>query len=488
MRGLSRCKTAPMCARSALFFLLLAACAPTLDETTCPFELQATHRPGETYRCGYVDVPGGAGQVRVAVLALKGGNASGNSPVLYLSGGPSQSWANLGVSAIPGDALVQSRRDIVFIEQRGTGLSEPLLACEDNDNIKDCHDRFAKRRIDTRTFNTLAMADDVDAVRKALGYDRVLIAATSYGTTWARAVLARHPKIVERALLDSATAATVPALSSFASGVDSAFSVLFSACEADSACSAYVPHIEQTMLDAMAALRASPLKNAAGEPVFDEPSFFFTAYALLSAAPQDVPFFIRLVADATASGTLPSGVEETADAVEPKRRVREGLGQYFSVFCGDNEGVSAQDVAADIARVRPAFAEMLAGVSGSLQAICSVWPHADARFVTTLSPAPVLILSGAFDPRTPPSHAADAADALGAELVLVPYASHSVQGIDECVFSIAQGFLSVGKVDQACLTETRIVFTTDQTAREPRTFTFKRRYTPAEILRLASRR
>ncbi len=461
--------------------VVLAGCSTgTFDGKTCPFTVHESQVKDQTYRCGYVDVGSG---VKVAVLAFKGGAAGTHAPVFYLAGGPSQSWANLGLEFITAAGIQSAPYDLVFVEQRGTGLSTPLLDCEENDSIADCYNNLRKNGIDTRIFNTLALADDVDHVRNGLGYKKIILNGTSYGTTWARAVAARHPDIVERMLLDSATSATTPSLELFASNINGAFSYLFSQCASDSTCAGFAPDLEQTFLGTLAALRASPLKNAAGEPVMDESAFFFSSFSLLSAIPELTPAYIERVASAVQSGVLPEGVEETAEAVDPPVSVPEGVAQYFSVFCGDNQGVTADAVAADVAKARPEFAELLGSVSVNLQQICDAWPHGDATFDSGKYRGKVLVLAGAFDPRTPVSEAQNTANVLiDAQLVIVPYAGHSVQSADTCVHSITSGFLREGVVSAACLDGAQLQFAAP-TARDAQRFAFKRRYMPWDLLR-----
>ncbi len=461
--------------------VFLGACSTgTFDAKTCPFTVHESQVKDRTYRCGYVDVGSG---VKVAVLAFKGGAAGNHAPVFYLAGGPSQSWANLGLEFVTAEGIQSAPYDLVFVEQRGTGLSRPLLDCGEEESISDCYDNLVKKGIDTRQFNTLALADDVDLVRSALGYKKIILNGTSYGTTWARAVAARHPESVERVLLDSATSATTPSLELFASNIDGAFSFLFTQCANDATCAGFAPNLEQTFIQTLASLRAAPLKNAAGEPVMDESAFFFSSFSLLSALPELTPAYIQRVAGAVQSGVLPESVEETVDAVDPPVSVPEGVAQYFSVFCGDNDGVTAEAVAANVAKARPEFAELLGAVSVNLQQICEVWPHGNASFDSSKYRGKVLVMAGAFDPRTPVSEAQNTANALiDAQLVIVPYAGHSVQSTDSCVFSITSGFLREGIVRTECLEGAQLQFT-KPAARDAQRFAFKRRYMPWDLLR-----
>lgn len=470
--------------RTCLALIIFAACVPEpkLDEAKCPFSLHESLQKNVHYRCGFIDRGFG---VKVAALLFKTSKGGGSTPLLYIAGGPSQSWENLGLDAVTADDLAVGARDLLFVEQRGTGVSVPLLECTENDNTRDCYDRLRGKGVNVLAYNTLEIADDVNAVRQAYGYPTVLLNATSYGTTVARAVMDRYPKTIERVLLDSATAATTDSISTYASNVDRAFTSLFAACAADPACRAFAPNLEQTLLDTMTKLRDAPLKNAAGEEALGEVGFFFTTFALLSSFPLDVPAFVMAVAAAVPSGRLPAELEETASGLTPSKKAPETFGQFLSVYCGDNPDVTAEAIAADAANVRPELAELLKAVTLNLHELCDAWPHVDARFTNTKYKGPVLILSGALDPRTPPTDAENAASVLpGAEIVTVPYGGHSLQAIDGCVVSLVRRFYADGTVDDACLRAAPVKFHVPS-AREPKKFAFKRRYSLREMLGLA---
>jgi pimeloyl-ACP methyl ester carboxylesterase len=137
-------------------------------------------------------------------------------PLFILAGGPGQAASFLGpfAAALTG---VRKDRDIVLVDQRGTGRSSPLVcaAFKPDRSLKAalefdplpkaaaCAQELAAKGVDAAQYTTAAWVADLDAVRAALGYDRINLWGGSYGTRAAQEYLRRHPQRVRSAVLDS---------------------------------------------------------------------------------------------------------------------------------------------------------------------------------------------------------------------------------------------------------------------------------------------
>lgn len=158
---------------------VLSACdgSPTVeqasfDESVCPFTVHASQVQGATMRCGILHTPevhaAPSRQIEVPVLIFKGSSASA-PPLVYLSGGPGQSWADLGLERMAASRTQASPMDMVFIEQRGTGLSRPRLDCPgvgddydvDLDRVAACVSDLQSQGVNLAAYNIHEMAEDV---------------------------------------------------------------------------------------------------------------------------------------------------------------------------------------------------------------------------------------------------------------------------------------------------------------------------------------
>ena len=166
--------------------------------------------------------------IGVGFARFRGLKQGGNLPTFHLPGGPGDSllrglkqtnrqlarWIKL-------INLYRSVGDVVFVDQRGNSergeiltfkyrtperkLDEPAsLALATSSFVELSRAAVAdyeKKGIDLRGYTVKECADDVNDVRRALGYERIILVATSFGSQWSFAVMRRHPNIVARALL-----------------------------------------------------------------------------------------------------------------------------------------------------------------------------------------------------------------------------------------------------------------------------------------------
>jgi pimeloyl-ACP methyl ester carboxylesterase len=202
---------------------------PVFDQTVCDLAgVSPEIRP--RLRCGTVGVPRnydhpGAHRFKLAVVVVRSAQQPAlPEPVVYISGGPG------GPLTVYADHQARTpyapSRDLVLVDQRGTGRSEPNL-CPDLDGAlldaalavatDPSDDALAKRRsvyaacraeatargFDMRDFGTSVTVADFEWVRRALGIERWNVYGESYGTTVAMTLVALHPETVRAAVLDS---------------------------------------------------------------------------------------------------------------------------------------------------------------------------------------------------------------------------------------------------------------------------------------------
>ena len=135
---------------------------------------------------------------------------------------------------------IRETKDIVLVDQRGVGGSNPLECPEPGKDVKtpaDARD-FVQRCLrslpgDAMQYGTRAAADDLEAVRRALGYRKLDVYGASYGATAAQVYLKRHPGSVRTLTLDSGTALDVPFYGRFAANAQHALADVAARCAAD---------------------------------------------------------------------------------------------------------------------------------------------------------------------------------------------------------------------------------------------------------------
>lgn len=462
--------------RTALLTLLLASVPAIAAEA--PPGLAACRLAGVEHGawCGSVKRPldpaqpgGPAIDVHFAVLPAVARNKKPD-PVFFFAGGPGQSAIALAPQVARLLARFSNRRDIVLVDQRGTGRSAPLV-CDDvaaTRPLREATDparQFAelvacRQRLaalphgDLRQYTTSIAMQDVDAVRAVLGAAQVNAVGASYGT---RAVLEyqrQFPQRVRRAVIDGVAPPDMGMPQTFAADAQAAFDALFAACDAEAACAKRHPALRARWQALLAGL---PREVTVRHP-------FTGADERLTLTREIVAGLVRgpLYAPAQAAA-LPQAIDDAAagrfealfalgTALGGSRGLSIAAGMHFSVVCTEDPP-RADAVQAGAAGD---FGDHFAGL---YRRICADWPRGQvepAFYRVPPAPAPVLVLSGGLDPVTPPRHGERVAQALGAKArhVVVANAGHGVMALG-CLRDALYRFVDAASAEQALATELR---------------------------------
>jgi len=396
------------------------------DESACPFVVDPSQVQGSTIRCGILYTPerheSPTQYIQVPVLIFKGQNPT-EPPVINLSGGPGQSWADLGLDQITASETQSWPMDMVFLEQRGTGLSRPRLDCpeqgtseSDIDFAIRCGADLQAQGIDATAYNIQEMASDVATFQAVLGYPAIALDGVSYGTAWGLQILRAYSALVKYAILDSVVNPTIPTLSASASATDTALTTTFASCASDSSCSGAYGELESDMANDLTSLSSRPLTLAGSATPYDDGSMFGDAVSVLALAPPLLPRMIAAVTAAIASGSGQLLYDSDISAIigtDTQALSSIAIGQYFSVLCTDNQLVTLAQVQSDLAKVTPAFSPYLD--NSALLSICQAWKHQQrtpADYSAVTSAVSTLLVSGALDPLTSPDWARQASTTL----------------------------------------------------------------------------
>ena len=366
-------------------------------------------------------------------------------PVFFFAGGPGQSAVEIAGSVARLLGRLSNRRDIVLIDQRGTGRSAPLLCDEVSptqpmadavdparllERLADCRARLQRLpHGDLRQYTTAVAMQDADAVRRQLGAEQVNLVGGSYGTRAALDYMRQFPQAVRRAVLDGVAPPDMVLPASFSTDNQAALDAVFTACAADPACAARYPELRA---DWHALLATLPRDASVAHPMTGEVQRLrLTRDTLLGLV--RTPLYVPALASA-----LPLALTEAArgrfealvglaTALSGGRAAALSEGMHFSVVCTEDVPRTSQAADRPGADFGTAFADIY-------RRACADWPRGvvPAAFYT-LPPAPAatLVLSGGADPVTPPRHGERVVQALGAKArhAVVPQASHGVMAL-----------------------------------------------------------
>ena len=438
---------------AATLALLSAACA-----TTTTTQLQPCDVPGikASTRCASVSVPEsrknrGTREIGIHVIVIPAaGPTHQPDPIVVLGGGPGQSGQLIApvVSAELADA--NKSRDLVFVDQRGTGKSNPLN-CTNGFQIMDGTDTEQTKRCirelatsgDLAQYTTDSAADDLHDVISSLGYSRVNLVAGSYGTRLSLVFAQRYPRQVRTMTLRALAPAGFNILQSGTMNLAFQLERLFADCAADARCHAAYPNLRDDFYKLRAKLAAEPLQL----PTVKITRFLLdqTIYALMLSAPsrQQVPFIVTKAASGDYS-TLGAVAVQLRDALYGTLPV----GMYLSIVCTED---APRLTAADIAEMD----RTLEGFATNIADACREWSR--GRVAPELTrPAkidtPTLVISGGLDPATPPASAEKGLPQLArSKHVVVPTAAHGPM-FPGCVKDIVTRFIETMEtaVDASC--------------------------------------
>ena len=362
-------------------------------------------------------------------------------PLFFFAGGPGQSAIGLAGTIEHLSSRLGARRDLVLIDQRGTGHSAPLQ-CDvptPDEALARALDRArqlagldacraALQKLpwgDLRFYTTTLAMADADAVRAALGAERVDLMGVSYGTRAALEYLRAYPQHVRRVVIDGVAPPDMVLPESDDVDAESAMHMLFRDCAAEKACAQAHPALAQSWQALLASL---PKAVDIADPVTGQPRHFtMTTEALRSLvhSPLYTPALGAMLPhaiDEAAAGRFGPLVALSSSTGARPTDISEG--QHFSVICAE-----------DAPRMAPASGPASdQGAQGLYRAVCAHWPRGDvpaAFYTIPTSAVPVLLLSGGLDPVTPPRHAERVAKALGpkARSVIVANNGHNVTAI-----------------------------------------------------------
>jgi len=424
--------------------------------------------PGIKARCGTLERPENPSDPESAILELFVAVVPALNlepdpdPLVPIAGGPGQASSEFYAATVNAFEPVRRSRDIVLIDQRGTGRSAAMKCEADEDIIEGRFDReqtILQTRAcleslphDPRYFTTSVAVEDLEALRIALGYEQFNLYGISYGTRVAQHFLRRYPASTRTVVLDGVVAPQIALGPEIATKAQNTLDSIFDRCAETPECNARFPTIRDDFAALSTRLAAEPVVIKMANPLSgkaEEVRFGATEMAgalrLLSYHPTSVALMPLLIDQAANENYAPLAAQFMMIAENMASAL--SIGMHNAVVCTEdapyfsNEDVTRDEL--DATYIGPVQLD-------ALEAICSVWPKGvmDDEFkVAVSSDVPVLLLSGEADPITPPSYADLAAVNLGNAIHLTGKKQGHGQALRGCVPDIIADFVDSASIE-----------------------------------------
>ena len=454
---------------------------PEFVEADCPMWFD---RPrGVHVDCGYVSVLEDRGTpdgnvIRLAVSRLRGSSPSPNpDPVIYLAGGPGARALERIDWFIDDAQFIWKERDLILMDQRGIGHSEPRLECPDYrrrraelrgldlnpdeelrqqvDSLLACKRTLSEHGIEMSAYTLDAVAADVVDLVAAMGYEAYNLYGSSFGTTLALTVMRDFPANLRGVILDGVLPPQVNFTETIHANAASALEAFLGHCEADPQCAGRNPDLEQEMWQVVDRYAEQPTTTRyrdtyVHEYYEEEVNGYFVLWRVLGSLRSAswipyVPFLLHHIAGG-------NDVVAGAFIAPTSRGIRSAIDNtaaWASLWCySEGRFTDRTGILADRA-AHPRLADP--EIRDLVPALCAGWHDPTAEPVDrtpVASDVPTLLLSGQFDPTTPPRWAELAARTLSRSYsFVVPMAGHGV-GIDtRCGRRLVEAFLDMPSDD-----------------------------------------
>ena len=382
-------------------------------------------------------------------------------PVFVFSGGPGQGSADVVVNFAREYQKLRWERDIVLVDQRGTGQSN-RLHCQrigepdsaqtylqdmfPEDYVKNCRKELEKKA-NLRYYDSTTAMQDIDDLRSALGYEQINLAGTSYGSYTGIVYMKYFPESVRSAFL-------------IAPNTEGALECLLTDCALDPDCASDYPFLRQQIDQILDQLKQGPVTVPIINPFTGTPenvaftynNFIHCVRSMLYITGRSrwIPAFVHWAA----AGNFAPIAEYTALKL---RGVNENImdGMFLCVTCTETIPYIDYEEARALAQGTFMGTYRLEQQKNA----CDWWvrgEHPDDFHEMYMMDIPTLILSGEIDPVTPPQYGEELASYLLNSLhVIIPNAGHEFGTVwEDCLDDVVAQFISQGSVngmDAACV-------------------------------------
>jgi pimeloyl-ACP methyl ester carboxylesterase len=470
--------------------------AQRYEVTACPRQLVRGEVEGETVVCGTLSVPElhsklFGKRLELAILTLKARSDTPlPDPIIFLQGGPG--GAALESIDYWQDLPWRDSRDIILVDQRGTGYSEPDLKCTELYEMEDlleaveaCRNRLA-RVTNLQAYNSHENAADISLVADALGYDEVNLYGVSYGTRLALTVMRDYPKNVRSVVLDSTYPPQVERLLETDNNFYAMLQNLFDDCKTNESCNAAYPELEQDFINTLERLEELPASIWSDALYINGTDFIRIYFQAMydEGILKNVPFSMQRLSDSNYSDSvlLLSGIAEPEDlksravlfarfleviieVIQNLWRDVQAEGVFFSTECQEDvlfqKRIQVERAVTELPNV---FQNAAIDQADFMFDICEIWRVPRSKAIeneAVTSDIPTLVLAGRYDPVTNVKWGELASSTLSNSFFYTyPNAAHGVFLSGDCPVNMVQAFLDnpTSEPDSSCIAEIEMEF------------------------------
>lgn len=455
----------------------LATSDASFEEVPCQNILPPLR--GREMTCGYLTVPENRADpanedtIRNFVVIVHARSADPlRDPVVYLQGGPGGATTGFVANFEFFFGALANDRDVVLMDQRGTGYSEPRLECPDfglamfnasalaetteegvrsaADVLLACEQDYLADGVDITAYTSAQNAADFEDLRLALGYEPWNLYGISYGTRLALTIMRDFPEGVRSAVIDSVAPPQRDLYVETPANGIAAYQVLFDSCAADPGCNETYPELQTVFNEVIEQLDVNPVTvkirrgrdGALYDAILDGDYFagslFMTLYS--TAAIRELPWIIY---EARRGNYGP-----LTQQVLARQFIWDGIavGMHFGVNCAEEIAFNTYEEVASASAELPEAMQPYFDVDGLVTwEICEDWGASTPDPIENepvVSDVPTLIFAGENDPITPPIWAEAAAETLSNHYYyMIPGGGHGVTFAYNCAVQIMVEFL-----------------------------------------------
>jgi pimeloyl-ACP methyl ester carboxylesterase len=452
---------------------------PHFEKAACPFKPASGMTEGKNFTCGYLVVQEDRANPQSKTIKLAVGifkpvkTPTQPDPVIFLQGGPGGGGLQDFAPYMDQDLRGQfaPNRDLILIDQRGTGYSQPSLACpeefkleEDTANqdltreqavqmevqvMQQCYNRLKQSGINLDAYTTVNNAHDISDLIKALKYKEANVYGVSYGTRLALTVMRDFPQGVRSVILDSTVPTQLNLFTSLAMQFTRAFDVLFTGCANQLTCNLRYPNLKQTFYQLVDQLNAKPITIQSTSLNNNK------TYTILVNGDALINWLFESLYVTQLISLLPKAIYDLKDgnATIMKQTYATlaynpdfSQAMYYAVECGEDAAFTSLEETTTKSASLPPQAKAVADEDFQTTfGICQFWnaqtvPNAQKQPVT--SDIPTLFMVGEYDPITPPANDQLAKQTLShSYLYQFPGTGHGVIYTNDCPDGIMNAFL-----------------------------------------------
>ncbi|MBM4411915.1 MAG: alpha/beta fold hydrolase [Chloroflexi bacterium] len=482
----------------SVWLLTIFMPTPLLPAQTSNFissECTASVAIDRTVECGTIKVPlnhddTSKGTASLPIMVVKSNSETNAAPLYLLQGGPGgDTIETFAFLASKVDSLLPDDRDIVFYEQRGTTDATPALDCPEShelgisllredisygeamdkytDAYNQCIDRLRGEGVDFSLFNSRQNALDTIYIAEQLGHEQIDLYGVSYGSLLAQHITRLKPSLIRSLVIDGVVPVSVSFNDRVYESRHNAFTAILNDCANDATCAASYPNLVQTYTEIMASFAKEPRLWQISDPA--DPTitksvrvdnFVLQGWLFNWMYDDQIVRFIPMLLTQIANNQTDQ-VRTFASFIV----FNDGLAEmmYMSTICSEESSVETRYILPEGNLLPPMEGELENDPKFRLT-ICvmsEVKPLDASMLVPFTTDVPMLIVSGRYDPITPPLFGDMVAqNNPDATHIVIPNGAHGAMLSNACAADIAKAFWAnpTGTLDTSCVAGERTNF------------------------------